>query len=100
VKHKTISEICREVHIQDCSHCEDFNCGDNLRNPFRGSQLVNDEMKCTRYPPHHICQTMRAHLAGDSGAHGCDTCAEEIRAILERTSEITSKRRLLEKEAK
>jgi len=57
-------------------------------------------VKCPRYPPHDLCATAKAHLAGDRGAHGCDTCEAEIAAIMARTSEILSKRLLLEKEAK
>lgn len=81
---KTPSEVCH--------NCDDFNCGDNLQH--------TQPVKCPRYPPHDLCATAKAHLAGDRGAHGCDTCEAEIAAIMTRTSEILSKRLLLEKEAK
>lgn len=89
---KTPSEVCRETHVQACHNCDDFNCGDNLQR--------TQPVKCPRYPPHDLCATAKAHLAGDRGAHGCDTCEAEIAAIMARTSEILSKRLLLEKEAK
>ena len=30
----TVSEKCRNMHVQDCSHCEDVSCCDNT-NPER-----------------------------------------------------------------
>jgi Na+/H+-dicarboxylate symporter len=31
--HKRVSEVCRRTNVQDCLHCEDFECGDNI-NPI------------------------------------------------------------------